>query len=150
MIYDEKPKDFANYIEVVGCLVECGNEFLLLHRHDKKIHGNKWGQPAGKVDKKDKDLKNAMLRELREETGIVAKEKDLIFHKTFFVSHPDRNFLYHYFKLNLKEKFDIVIKNDEHKAFVWVTLEEALKMPLILDEDHCLKYITIHRSDLCL
>jgi 8-oxo-dGTP pyrophosphatase MutT (NUDIX family) len=141
MIYNEKPEGFIPDIECVSCLIEHEGKFVLLHRQDHKIHGNTWGQPAGKVDKKDKNLKSALAREIKEETGINAKEDELIFSKTFFVAHSDRNFLYHYFKLNLKEKFDIVIKQDEHKAFVWVTLEEALKMKLIPDEDHCLKYI---------
>jgi 8-oxo-dGTP pyrophosphatase MutT (NUDIX family) len=141
MIYEEKPKAFIPDIEVVSCLVECNGKFVLLHRQDNKIHGNKWGPPAGKMDKGDKDTISAILRELKEETGIIAKEKDLIFHKTFFVSHSDRNFFYHYFKLNLSEKTEIIIKKDEHKAFTWVNLEEALKMNLIPDEDYCLKHI---------
>jgi len=139
MIHKEQPKDFNPSIEVVGCLIECDGEFVLLHRQDNKIHGNRWGQPAGKVDISDKSNLDAIIRELREETGIETKEKDLIFHKTFFVSHPDRDFLYHYFILHLKEKPEIVLSIKEHKAFSWVTLEKALEMPLILDEDLCLK-----------
>jgi len=57
MIYKEKPKDFVHDIECVGCLVEYGDKILLLHRLDHKIHGGKWGLPAGKIDKGDKDPK---------------------------------------------------------------------------------------------
>jgi len=139
MIYTEKPKDFIPNIEVVACMVECDGEFVLLHRQDNKIHGNKWGQPAGKVDISDQSNSDAMIRELREETGIETKKEDLIFHKTFYVSHPDRDFLYHYFILHLKEKPEIVLSNKEHKGFSWVNLNDSLKMPLILDEDYCIK-----------
>jgi len=137
MIYNEKPENFSPEIEVVACLVECHGEFVLLHRQDNKIHGGKWGQPAGKVDSFDLDILSAMKRELREETGL--EKEDLIFYKTFFVSHPDKNFLYHYFILHLKEKPEIILSDKEHKGFSWVTLDQALKMPLIMDEGHCIK-----------
>jgi len=139
MIYNKQPENFLPDIEVVACLVEYNNKFVLLHRQDNKIHGNKWGQPAGKVDHSDEDKSSAMIRELKEETGINSKKEDLIFYKTFFVSHPDRSFLYHYFVLHLKEKPEIILSQKEHKDFSWVTLDEALSMSLILDEDYCLK-----------
>ena len=140
MIYDERPENnFNPDIAVVACLVEYNGKFILLHRQDNKIHGNKWGQPAGKVDLSDESILDAMVRELNEETAINTKKEDLIFHKTFFVSHPDRDFLYHYFVLHLIEKPEIVLSEKEHKGFLWVTKEEALLMQLIPDEDHCIK-----------
>ncbi len=139
MIYNERPKNFFPEIEVVACLVKYKEKFLLLHRQDNKIHGNKWGQPAGKVDTSDGSIINAMIRELREETGIEKEKESLFFYKTFFVSHPDRDFLYHYFILSLKKEPQIVISGREHKGFLWVTVEEALKMSLIPDEDYCIK-----------
>jgi len=139
MIYSKKPENFFPDVEVVACLVEHDGKFVLLHRQDNKIHGNKWGQPAGKVDPSDESNLDAMIRELREETKIETKKEDLIFYKTFFVSHSDRDFLYHYFVLHLKEKPEIILSDKEHKDFSWVTTEEALSMPLILDEDYCLK-----------
>jgi 8-oxo-dGTP diphosphatase len=139
MIYNKKPKEFFPDIEVVACLMECNGEFILLHRQDNKIHGDKWGQPAGKVDPSDVSIFDAMVRELGEETGVYVKKEDLIFYKTFFVSHPDRDFLYHYFILHLKEKPEIILSKKEHKDFSWVTPNNALQMPLIMDEDHCIK-----------
>ena len=139
MIYIEKPENFVPDIEVVACLVEYNGKFILLHRQDNKIHGGKWGQPAGKVDPSDKDALSAIVRELKEETGIELKKEELNFYKTFFVSHPDRDFLYHYFNVHLKEEPKIILSNKEHKGFSWVTVDEALSLSLILDEDLCLK-----------
>ena len=139
MTHDEKPENFKPDLEVVGCLVECGGKIILIHRQNNKLEGNKWGIPAGKIDKTDLNIKEAMARELREETGIIAKEEDLIFYKTFCVSHLGYNFYYHYFNLKLTKVPDIVLSKDEHKAFVWVTPNEALNMDLIIDEDHCMK-----------
>jgi 8-oxo-dGTP diphosphatase len=139
MIYNEKPIDFIPDIKVVGCLVEFKGKILLLHRHDNKSQGGKWGIPAGKIDKEDKDEKSAILRELREETGLILNEDDLVFHKTFFVEYPDKKYFYHYHKTELRQEVDIIIEKNEHQDFTWVTLEEALNMPLITHEDHCLK-----------
>jgi len=139
MIHDKQPNGFIPDMEVVACLVGINNKILLLHRHDNKPEGNKWGLPGGKIDKEDKNKEMAMLRELKEETGLSLKEKELKFHKTFFVSHLGHNFLYHYFNYSLNEEIDIVLSEREHKAFVWVTPQEALEMSLVLDEDHCLK-----------
>ncbi|HLP86917.1 MAG TPA: NUDIX hydrolase [Candidatus Paceibacterota bacterium] len=138
MVYEEKPADFTPDMEVVGCLVECQGKIVLLLRQDHKREGNKWDLPAGKVDKKDLGIKEAMCRELSEETGIQVDKKELNFYKTFYVSHLGFNFFYHYFNLKLNEFPDIVISKDEHKEFVWVTPSEALKMPLVLDEDYCM------------
>jgi 8-oxo-dGTP pyrophosphatase MutT (NUDIX family) len=140
MIFNEQPENFVPEMEVVACVVEHNNKILLLHRQDHKREGNKWDHAAGKVDKSDLDIKKAMLRELREETGIVVNEEDLNFHKTFFVSHLGLNFFYHYFYLKFKNKPEVKIKEDEHKDFTWVTPEEALNMPLVMDEDYCLKH----------
>ncbi|MFZ2072589.1 MAG: NUDIX hydrolase [Minisyncoccia bacterium] len=142
MIFNEQPEDFKPDIEVVGCLVERNGKILLLHRHDNKSQGGKWGIPAGKIDHRDNnDKKLAMLRELEEETGLILNEEDLTFHKTFFVEYPDKKYFYHYHAVSLKSDFDIVIEDNEHQNFCWVTIEEALNMPLVMDEDHCLKYV---------
>ena len=142
MIFNEKPENFIPDIEVVGCLIERNGKILLLHRHDNKSEGGKWGVPAGKIDARDNNKKeNALLREIKEETGLVFKKEDLVFHKTFFVEYPDKKYFYHYHKTNLKDNVDIFIENNEHQAFKWVSIEEALKMPLVMDEDHCLKHV---------
>ena len=141
MIYNKKPKDFTPDIEVVSCVLEHNGKFVLLHRQKHKTHGDKWGLPAGKIEKTDKNMEDAIIRELFEETGVLAKEEDLIFHKTFFVSHPNQNFLYHCFKLNLEKRPDVVINKEEHKAFKWVTLDEASQMPIVTDGFSCIKYI---------
>ena len=139
MIYNEQPEDFVPDIEVVGCLIECESKILLLHRHDNKTEGNKWGLPGGKVDKGDKDEKEAMLRELKEETGLSVEEDGLSYYRTFFVSHREYNYFYHYFNYQLEELPSILISENEHKAYRWLTPEEALSLPLVLDEEHCLR-----------
>jgi len=139
MIYYEKPKDFTPDIEVVGCLIEFKDKILLLHRHNNKSEGGKWGIPAGKINKEDGNQKVAMIRELKEETSLSFKENDLVFYKTFFVVYPNKKYFYHYHKIILDREVDIIIENNEHQAFAWVSIQEALNMPLVMHEDFCLK-----------
>lgn len=111
----------------------------MLHRHNHKSQGGKWGVPAGKVDKDDKSRELALIREIFEETGLKLKEKNINFHKTFYVVYPDKKYLYHYYKTELDNIFGVIIEKNEHQNFIWATLEEALNLPLVMDEDYCLK-----------
>ena len=139
MLYKEKPEGFIPDVEVVSCLIEYKDEILFLHRVEGKFEGNKWGPPGGKVDKKDENLKQALARELKDETGLAIKEEDLNFYKTFYVIHSNGKFFYHYFNCRLPEKPNITLSENEHNDFKWATVKEALRMPLVIDEDYCLK-----------
>jgi 8-oxo-dGTP diphosphatase len=139
MIHDKQPIDFTPDMEVVACLIESNGKTLYLHRHDHKPEGDKWGLPGGKIDKEDDNAIKAMIREILEETGLNIQEENLNFYKTFFVSHLGYNFLYHYFNCKLEKIPEIIIAEKEHKDFLWVTPQEALGMPLVMDEDYCLK-----------
>ena len=140
MIYNQQPIDFIPDMEVVGCLIECNGKILLLHRQDGiKFESNKWGPPAGKINKQDNNEREAILREIKEETGLILENNNLNFHRTFYVSHLGFNFLYHYFNYPLNEITDITLSEREHKDFTWKTPDEALDMPLVLDEDYCMK-----------
>lgn len=139
MIYNKKPNNFVPDIEVVGCLVIYKDKILLLNRHDNKSEGGKWGVPAGKKDQEDKDTISTILRELKEETGLLLKKEDLDFHKTFYVVYPDKKYFYHYYKTELKKETKIIIEKKEHKSFSWVSIQKALTLPLVMHEDHCLK-----------
>ena len=51
MIFTEEPAGFNKKFDVVGCYLEHGGKFLLLHRVSSKPSGGMWGLPAGKVEK---------------------------------------------------------------------------------------------------
>lgn len=56
---------------VDGILVSPDNEILLLQRAGYiKMFGGKWGFVGGSIDEKDKSPKDALIREIKEETGI--------------------------------------------------------------------------------
>ena len=137
MIYLEKPKDFESRFEVVSCFVEMHGEILLLLRNPDKPQPNTWGVPAGKCAHGEIPS-TAIVREIFEETGMYLTSEPLFMHKVF-VRYPDFDFVYYIFRVILIERFAVRINPEEHTDFVWVTPQLALKMPLILDEDECIK-----------
>ena len=136
MIFESEPQDFNPVCEVVSCFVECDGKILMLHRQDHKPQGNTWAGPAGKVDEEE-SINEAILREVLEETGIF-----LIWPKHFkklFVRFPEYDFVYHIFHEKLDEAAEISINEKEHKDFLWIEPRKALDLPLMLDEDLCIK-----------
>lgn len=138
MIHFDKPEHFHSKFEIVSCFVEQDDKILLLHRQDSKPQGNTWGVPAGKLEGSEASHE-AMLRELKEETGYSANPDSLSFFKTVFVRYPDYDFVYHIFHTHLDDVFETQIDSQSHKAFDWVTPKEALSMDLITDLDQCIK-----------
>lgn len=139
MLYKTKPKNFNPKFEIVLCYIEYAGKILLLQRDDKKPEGNTWGAPAGKVDKNDKDKIQALVREIREETGLDIGKYKIYQVDQFYVRYPDYDFISNGFRVRLTEKPNIKINPLEHKGFIWVSPEDALKMNLIEDWDKCIK-----------
>ncbi|MCX6742571.1 MAG: NUDIX hydrolase [Candidatus Pacearchaeota archaeon] len=137
MIYLEKPKDFNPRFEIVSCFVEFSGEIVLLLRQDHKPEGNTWGVPAGKLE--EKDLTQAVLREIREETSQIIDPKKISYFQAVYVRYPTYDFVYHIFHTNLEQKPEIRINPKEHKEYKLVSPQVALTMPLIQDLDACIE-----------
>lgn len=136
MFLEKIPENF-NPLEVVGCCVYCNGEFLLLLRQDHKLGGNKWGEPAGKVEKgEEKD--DAIIRELFEETGIKKNINELRFRGTFYFDGPYGDLIYHSYIIKLDKKPKVAIEKHAHKKYIWTTAEEAIKLDLLHDVDFLL------------
>lgn len=137
MIFKQPPTDFKKEVDVVGCYVLHDGRFVVLHRHDHKSNGGLWGLPAGKCDP-DEQVKAAMVRELREETGIHIALDELTYIRAVSVRHG-HDFEYHMFTLSLPSAPEIQLSPSEHQAFRWVTPEESLLLPLVHDQAECTK-----------
>ena len=137
-MYLDKPSDFNAKFEIVSCFCENNGKILLLHRQDGTPQANTWGVPAGKV-KDNEDIKQAMIREILEETGISFSSDMLTYFSKVFVRYSDYDFVYHIFSVNTVGKKIVKINPKEHKGFRWVTPENALNLPLVPDLDDCIK-----------
>lgn len=140
MFYTQKPENFKSDFQVVGCYPEYNSKLLFLLRHKDKIQGETWCVPGGKVDEGE-TLAQAVLRELKEESGIVARENDIHYFTTIYKVTPTFSFSYSIYSLQLASLPKITINPSEHTKFIWVTLQESLQMTLIEDEDKCLKLL---------
>ena len=109
----------AGRVRVVGCFIEFKGKILLLYRKYDRLQGNKWGAVVGKVDDGESNSQ-AMMREIKEETGYAATIEELEFLGELMNIAT--------YKLKLKQQLKIKLKLDEHQGFKWVTPEECFLM----------------------
>lgn len=102
-------------MRAVGCFIEYEDKILVLHRNPDRPEGNKWGIVFGKVEKGETD-KQAILREIKEETGYMPLDNELKF-IGYINTHAT-------FKIILKKPFSVRLKTDEHNDFKWITPKE--------------------------
>ncbi len=138
MVFLEPPVGFAPTMRVVAVLMECRGRILMLLRQDAKPQGNTWCLPAGKVAEGEGEL-DALRREAFEETGHRLDPTQIEPVRRVFVRYADFDFVYTIFRCRLAEQPGVRLAPEEHKGFRWLTPQEALEMPLIPDEDVCLK-----------
>jgi mutator protein MutT len=138
MLSLDRPEGFEPAVTVVGCYMEHEGRFVVLRRLPHKRAGDRWGLPAGKIEPGETP-KQAMVREICEETGVVVEEGLLVPHESWYVEHPDRRFVFHTFSIALDQRPDVALHPDEHHEYRWVTPSEALELPLILDQEACIR-----------
>jgi len=138
MIYNNLPEEFNPKFEVVSCYLEHDGEILLLHRQDHKSEGNRWGVPAGKIDEGESEFE-AMIREVREETGQEISLDQLEYLSKVYVKYPEYDFVYYMFRAKLNARPEVVLSIGEHKDYRWLSPQDALSLDLVGDLDNCLK-----------
>ncbi len=142
MIHLIEPARFRPLFEVVGCFVDVGPEFLLLHRQNHKPQGDAWGVPAGKVQAGE-TLAQAMQRELEEETGHSPRAGRPFYGRTVFVrdEENDDDFTFHTYHLQLPYKPEIQLNPEEHKGYAWMRPRDALELMLVRDMERCVRLL---------
>lgn len=116
-------------MDVVGCLLECKGTFLTLLR--KPDDGNCWGLPAGGVHAGETPLQ-AMVRELREETGHQILESSLAWVTEMDWEFPHAMVHFIVFRAIVDDQISLNINPDEHVAWKWVTPIECSKFPNLI------------------
>lgn len=139
-VFLEKPQEFHPVMDVAGCFCVYEGKVLLLLRNSNKPQGHTWCAPGGKLEYGESP-DEAVIREVMEETGVNLKERSLTYCRTVFVRFPSSDFNLHLFKVDLEEEPQLALSLQEHQDYRWVTLEEALNLPLIPGGDDCLKIV---------
>jgi len=137
MLFLEKPEDFDSKMEVSSVFLEHDGRFLFLLRNDNKHEGNKWGVPAGKMDNGE-DKRSTLIREMKEEIKVELAEDNINECLTVYVRYPEVDYIFHISHYRLDQKPEIVLDESENKEYRWVTLEDALQLNLVKDEDGCI------------
>lgn len=130
-LYFDPPKDFHPSVHVAGCFCEWEDKILYLKRHAEKPQGDTWGLPAGKLEKGE-DPQMAAVREVQEEVGIQLKPDDLHEVVKLYIRLDNVDYVFTAFRVRLLKAPKVKLDFDAHVEARWVTIEEALKLPLII------------------
>jgi 8-oxo-dGTP diphosphatase len=133
----QKICSLSTEVEVAACFITVKDNVLFIKRHAHCSEPSKWGIPGGKLEK-DETAHQAVVREIKEETGLhlPLEVKHL---GTVYIRYPEVDFIYHMYGHTLSDYPEqIVIDPQEHQEYRWMTLREALQLPLIRGEDECI------------
>lgn len=122
-----------HYIEiqsVVGIIKDQYGRVLILKRvsTDRAFPG-KWDLPGGKVDKGE-SLQEAIVREVKEETGLDVTVSKYAGVYEGALSTRDRRYIIHTFELILLPQKKTVALSFEHEDFLWVFKDQYSKLSL--------------------
>lgn len=101
---------------------------LLIHRAAKQISGDIWEYPIGRT-KQFETLIDGLQREIAEETGITSVEIERPFSTFEFMrgEHAAENEVRAIVFAATTDQDDVVL-SDEHDAYQWVTVDEAIEI----------------------
>ncbi|MBA3239234.1 MAG: NUDIX hydrolase [Parachlamydiaceae bacterium] len=128
----KRPENFDHAIVCAGGYFTFEGRLLLLKRHPKKLFGDCWGVPGGKLEEGESP-EEGMIREVFEEIGFVV-DRSLIepICILYIESEPrSHEVTYHMFYYPLDKLPILTLHLDEHLEEQWVTPSEALELPLV-------------------
>lgn len=124
---DEKLKEGEYHLVVEAIIINFKGEILLNKRSKvKNKYPNMWESTGGSCIKGEKSLQS-ILREIREELGVIFNESDAIFYKTLRDDNAKKFKDIWLFRKNLKIK-DLRYTDGEVEDSKWVTIDEFEKM----------------------
>lgn len=121
-------------MRIAGCFLKHDSKFVILLRRPDKPKGGTWGLPAGKVEEGEGD-REALLRELREETGYTADNSE-IEHLGDFVFGQNEKYIFATYKIELNNFYKLKLEKEAHTAYKWVTAEECYAEPDLIPDFH--------------
>ena len=114
------------------CLIYKGSKILVINRTKKDWPGLTF--PGGHVEHKE-DLYTSVIREVKEETGLIIKDPILCGIEEFKTKKEDR-YLMFYYKTN---KFSGKLKSSKEGEAFWIDVKDLDKYKLSLDLKRILK-----------
>ncbi len=122
----DEPSDWT-FVTGPVIAIKKDNKFLIVQRSKKETYSGIWEFPSGGLEFFE-SLEDSAIRELKEETGLIAKKIKYLGYHESLDKNLKRQIVAHDF---LVTDFDGKVKlSDEHQDFRWVTIEEIKKMKL--------------------
>lgn len=129
----------ANYIDAlyrnntsyyigVHALIRKNGKILLLHRAPNKAYmPGRWDIPGGSMESGER-AETALVREIREETGLNAKVGDILYAYTNMDELPQRQTVQIIYEATIDEEVkesDVKLISDEHDEYKWAAAEDV-------------------------
>jgi len=118
----EAEKDGINRFVAGGIIINDDSKVLLLKRKEGDFMGGIYELPSGKVEKGE-TLENALFREIKEETGLIAKEVGEYIGSFDYISKNEEKTRQFNFAVMVKDFLEI--KLSEHESFAWIGESET-------------------------
>lgn len=107
----------------------------------KRIKGEFWCHVAGKIEQ-DETAVEAIVREVREETGIIVKALySAEFMEQFYEHHTNHILMIPAFVIQCPADQAITL-NDEHVEYRWCTIQEALSLASFPNQEKLYRHIS--------
>lgn len=139
-VHREPPEGFHPNLYVSGCYCEYQGKVLFLKRHPERPQGGTWGVPAGKMEKNE-TARMTVVREVLEEVGFDIDDEGLKDLGALYCRLPHVDYIFHMFYKSFPRQPEVKLALNEHLEALWVTPEEALKLPLIVGGVEALNYM---------
>src|SRR3989344_2229263 len=120
-------KEVKQKIVAAGVVI-CGSKALILRRSQKEdAYPGKWELPSGKKEPLEQ-TKQAVIREIKEETGLKVKIICLISIFDYVIGKQNevRDTVQINFLVQAKKTAKVIL-SDEHRQFAWVTEKDLRK-----------------------
>jgi len=117
----------------VGCFIinNKGETLMQKRAASKKFEPNMWAICAGHVGSGESFL-DAMVREIREEVGLVVRKEDLIafpgFEKIIFKKQKNSHFAYTYYLKLSNYPDEFIIQKEELSEVKWMKIDEVINI----------------------
>ncbi len=132
------PHPFKPDCEIAACYLEIDGRLLLLKRAQGKFEGEKWGVPAGKIEKGETPV-DAAMRELSEETGIQVFSTNVKEMGKLYIRKGTGAYIFYLFQIAIDTTPQVVL-NAEHTEYKWASDQEIALLQLIGGGKEALSY----------
>ncbi len=118
---------------IVHALIKNNDSVLILKRNKRRAGNRLNAEPekrdfAGGTVEKGELPKEALIREVFEETGLRAKVNKIIYESSNYDESKDKVFTTLVYECSVLSDLDVKINEEEHRAFEWVKIDEIIEI----------------------